>query len=524
MWPTIEGSLRRGSWAGLRVPRRAWIREVIMVVLLTSMTPSPGGAAASEWVLRDVLSEDAATVEAALRELGTALYGPFDGEWPVDSVGAFFREDVDVAAWFTEVLARGRPEAREAVSQFVVFLIPLYPSPERIEFAAETHRSAEDVKGAFQGLLGNFEDWIPTMETLRSRAAGDGLLAELPESVTENEARRLALVFASQMRRVQAALPEILEEEYDRRRRAGTIGSDEVLGLLLQGLAFLQKEWGTEETRAAAWANWVKVREARGLPAEVVGVEAPWNLFGMGIARYELGESGLPVEGRVLPLGVRRVALALTAEATTELGPRDICRPGPCPPSDGFEAAVALLANERPLAEETGRRVFDLYCGSLEGACFEKLNLLYAGPDDPSLRSIEADVGARVLKSLAGLVEEVELQCGVLARFDVDVASVPGGSSDAALRARRLISSIGEELEETLALVERLDTVSRGILDGVFEFWSTERFPKARRILEKHGWLEPDVAAVSSAQRAESRLGLSPNRGVGVAELCTGRI
>ena len=316
----------------------------------------------------------------------------------------------------------------------------------------------------------------------------------------------------------------------------------------------MQEDWGTEETRAAAWAKWVKEREARGLPTEVVGVEAPWNLFGMGIARYELGQSRFPLEGRTLAPAVRRVALALTAEPPAGQGPHDTCRRGPCPPSNGLQAAVALLANERPLAEETGRRIFDLYCGSLDAVCFEKLNLLYAGPDDPSLRSIEAEVGGYVVESLAGLVEEKERQCGVLAECsDADCTTVVrlvGGPEDppaahgvrirsgdetwiraegevqfrVTVPVRERIGSIGEQLQEILALVGRLDTVPRPVLDGVFEFWSTERFPEARRILEENDWLEPDVAAVSSAQRAGFRAGLSPRRGIGVAELCEGRI
>ncbi len=548
---TMERLRGRESWAGPRATVQAWMRGVATVALLTFMTPSPG-AAASDWVLRAVLSEDAATVEMALLELGNALYGPFDGQWSVDSVGAWFREDVDLASWFGEVLARGRPEAREAVSEFIVFSIPLYPSPERIEFAAGNHTSAKEM---FEGwpletlpnvFGGDIVASVPTMERLRSREDGGGLLAKLPETVADSEARRLALVFASQMRRVQAALPRLLEEEYDRRQRSGTIGSDEVLDVLLSGLAFLQEEWGAEGTRAAAWAKWVKEREARGLPTEVVGVEAPWNLFGMGIAHYELGESGYPLEGRTLAPGVRRVALALTAEPPAEPGPRNTCRPGPCPPSNGLEAAVALLANERPLAAETGRRIFDLYCGipvgirshtaSLDGGCFEKLNLLYRGPDEPSLRSLEADVGRHVVDSLAGLVEETERQCGILAESEADGPKDSPAAGATWTReegeveyrvivpVRERIRSIGEQLQEVLALVGRLDSVSRPVLDGVFEFWSAERFPEARRILEENDWLEPDVAAVSSAQKAGFGAGLSPRRRIGVTELCEGRI
>ena len=140
-----------------------------------------------------------------------------------------------------------------------------------------------------------------------------------------DEARRLALVFASQMRRVQEAIPELVEDEYDRRQRSGTIGgSDDMLGVLFSYLAFLQEQVGTEETRKVAWRTWAKEREARGFPAEVVGVEAPWNLFGMGIAHSELGESGFPLEGRALSPGVRRAALVLTAEpALAERGGRE---------------------------------------------------------------------------------------------------------------------------------------------------------------------------------------------------------
>ena len=522
---TIERLRKRESRADPRVIGQAWARGAATVALLTFLTPSPSGATDRDWVLRAVLSEDAATVETALPALFDALHGPFDGQWTVDSVGALFREDVDVASWFGEVLARGRPEARDGVSQFFVSWISLFP-PEWIEFAAENRRAVEEI----------FEDWsvrdvgeIPTMQHLRSRGSLVDLLADLPESVPDDEARRLALVFAGQMRKVQAALPRLVEEEHDRRRSSGTIGADEVLDVLLRGLAWLQGTWGTEETRAAAWATWMSEREAQGLPTRVVGVEAPWNLFGMGLA-YELGE----VEGRALAPGVRRVALALTAERSTAPGA-----------DDGLEAAAVLLANERPLAEETGRRVFDLYCGtpvgirshthSLDDGCFEKLNLLYRGPDDPSLRSIEADVGRHVVESLAGLVEERDRQCGVLAESEAD------GSEDApaagvrwtqvgegelllTVPVRYRLGSIGKQLQEVLALVGRLDNVPRPVLDGVFEFWSTERFPEARRILEENDWLGPDVAAVSSAQREGLGAGLSPRRGIGVAELCEGRI
>ena len=360
------------------------MRRVATVALLTFMAASPSGAANRDWVLRALLSEDAATVEMALQEWWTALYGPLEpfghgGPWSVDSVGALFREDMDVASWFGEVLAKGRPEARDAVSH-LVFLLPLFV-PEWIEFAAENHRSAEEI---FEGWP-DPPEWVPTMERLRSREDGGGLLAELSESVPDDEARRLALVFAGQMRRVRAALPRLVEEEYDRRQSSGTIGSDDVLEVLLGGLVFLQEwGWGNEETLAAAWAKWMKKREVQGLPARVVGVEAPWNLFGMAIAHSELGESEYPLEGRALAPGVRRVALALTEELPAQLGPDLGALPFELRSSkSALEAAVALLVNERPLADETARRIFDLYCEPIDGGCFEKLNLLYAGPDDP---------------------------------------------------------------------------------------------------------------------------------------------
>ena len=523
MWLTMEGLRGRESWTRSRATAQASVRGIATAVLLTFMMPSPG--AANERVLKELLSEDAETAEKALEELWDALYGPTDiygpdRPWTVDSVGAFFREDVDLAAWFGEVLESARPEVRVAVGWFIGLLIAQYPSPERIEFAGENHMPAEEM---FEGWPGYIVDGVPTMEHLREDG---GLLRKLGENVSDDEARRLALVFASQMRRVQEAIPELVEDEYDRRQRSGTIGgSDDMLGVLFSYLAFLQEQVGTEETRKVAWRTWAKERETRGFPAEVVGVEAPWNLFGMGIAHSELGESGFPLEGRALSPGVRRAALALTAEPALA----DRLAEG----ADGrLEAAVALLANERPLAEETGRRILDLYCGSLDGLCFEKLNLLYAGPDDPSLQSMEADVGGLVIESLVGLVEEAERQCGVLAALEAEVSLAAGGHSDPGQETRRdpgqetrrRIMSIGRELQDVLVLVGRLDSVPRPVLEGVFEFWSTERFPEARRILEENDWLEPDVAAVSSEQRDGVRPGLSPRRSIGTTELCEGRI
>jgi hypothetical protein len=514
-----------------------------MVALLTLTTPSPG-VAASDWVLRAVLSEDPATVDAALQM--SEFYDAVMGLGSTDSVGAWFREDVDLASWFGEVLAKGRPEAREAVSQALMFWMTLHPLPERIEFAARNHASAQEMFEGWPQEARLPKAWVPTMERLRSGENGLGLLAELPETVADEEAERLALASASQMRRIQAALPRLVEEEYDRRQRSGTIGSDEVLEVLLSGLAFLQ-EWGTEETHAAAWATWVKKREAQGLPTVVVGVEAPWNLFGVFVA--DRSESGYPLEGRTLAPGVRRVALALTEEVPAKLGPDLGTGKWEARSNvEALEAAVTLLANERPLAEETGRRVFDLYCGmpvgirsdsiSLDGGCFEKLNLLYAGPDDPSLRSIEGDVGGHAVESLAGLVEEADRQCGTLAETEAGGREEPPaggvtwsraeGETEArvSVPVRERIRSIGEHLQEVLALVGRLDAVSRPVLDGVFEFWSKERFPEARRILEENDWLGPDVAAVSSAQRDGVRADSFPSarRRVGVAELCEGRI
>ena len=110
---------------------------------------------------------------------------------------------------------------------------------------------------------------VPTMERLRSREDGGGLLAELPETVPDGEARRQALVFAGQMRRVRAALPRLVEEEYDRRRSSGTIGSDEVLDVLLQALAGLQDLWGTEETRGADCPTVVRMVSAADAPEHV---------------------------------------------------------------------------------------------------------------------------------------------------------------------------------------------------------------------------------------------------------------
>ncbi len=312
MWLTMESLRGRESWAGPGATVHAWMRGIATAVLLTFMTPSPG--AANERVLEDLLSEDAETVEKALEEMWDALYGPTDiygpdRPWTVDSVGAFFREDVDIAAWFGEVLESARPEVRGAVGWFIGLLIMQYPSLEMIEFAGKNHMSAEEM---FEGWPGYIVDGVPTMEHLREDG---GLLRKLGANVSDDEARRLALVFASQMRRVQEAIPELVEDEYDRRQRSGTIGgSDDMLGVLLWYLAFLQEQVGTEETRKVAWRTWAKEREARGFPAEVVGVEAPWNLFGMGIAHSELGESGFPLEGRALSPGVRRAALVLTAE------------------------------------------------------------------------------------------------------------------------------------------------------------------------------------------------------------------
>lgn len=557
---TIERLRRRESGAGPMTTVRAWMPEVAVVVLPMFMVPSPG-AAASDWVLQALLSEDAATVEVAVSEFLSPLGG---SEWTpgsVDSLGVWFREDVDLASWVGEVLAKGRPEARELVGGQIIGMASLHmaaTTPEMIEFAAGNHGPAKEQLEAWPGDLA---DWVPTMQRLRSREDGDGLLANLSETVPDDEARRLALVFAGQMRRIQAALPRLLEEEYDRRRHRGMIGSDEVLDLLLQSLAYLQEGWGTEATRAAAWAKWMKEREARGLPTRVVEIEAPWNLLGVlgtRMVRNELGESGFPLEGRRLAPGVRRVALALIDDPAMELESEN-----------SLAAATALLANERPLAEGTARRIFDLYCGALDGDCFEKLNLLYAGPDDPSLRSVESDVGRHIVESLTGLVVEKERQCGALAECsDSDCTTVVRVMSEAdslnlarrfgqgpedlggawtgsgsigtgegtwsraegevqfrlVVPVRERLRSIGEQLQEVLALVGRLDSVPRPVLDGVFEFWSTERFPEARRILEEHDWLEPDVAAVSSAQR--ERPGTVPPswRRIGVAELCEGRI
>ncbi len=516
------------------------MRGIATALLLTFTTPSPG--AANERVLEDVLSEDAETVEKALEELWDALYGPMDIDgsdrpWTADSVGALFREDVDLAAWFGEVLERSWPETlqeerwewkttREAVSKAFLLLVFMAGGalPEWIEFAAENHRSAKEMS---EGWPADIVGMVPTMEHLRD---DNGPLAQLSDNVEDDEVRRMALALASQTRRVQEALPRLVEDEYDRRQRSGTIGSDDVLGGLLGYLALVQEHVGTEETREAAWTAWMKEREARGLPAKVVGVEAPWNLFGMGIASSKLGESGFPLEGRALSPGVRRVALALTEEPALA----DRLAKGE---ADGLEAAVALLANERPLAEETGTRILDLYCGSpdgsLDGLCFEKLNLLYAGPDDPSLQSMEADVGALVIESLVGLVDEAEHQCGVLAELEAEVSPAAGGQLDprqerwSRYRIESVgyrIESVGRELQDVLALVGRLDSVPRPVLEGVFEFWSTERFPEARRILEENDWLEPDVAAASSEQRDGVRPGLSPRRSIGTTELCEGRI
>ncbi len=527
---TTESLRRRMSWTRPRAIARAWMRGIATAVLLTLMTPSPG--AASERVLEDVLSEDAETVEKALRELWAALYGPMDRPWTVASVGAFFREDVDIASWFGKVLERPRPEAlqlrnfhgktaREVVSDVVLDSLIRLPIPDSIEFRPRNHGSAKEM---FKDWPADIVDGIPTMEHLREDY---GLLAELSDNVEDEEARRLALVFANQVKRVQAALPRLVEDEYDRRQRSGTIGSDGVLGGLLGLVARLQL-LGTEETREAVWRTLVKEREARGLPAKVVGVEAPWNLLTARIMGLELGESDFPLEGRALSPGVRRVALALTEDPALV----DRLAKGEAYSLEEallVEDAVRLLANERPLAEETGRRILGLYCGSLDGSldglCFVKLNLLYSGPDDPSLQSMEADVGGLVMGSLVGLVEEIERKCGVLPELEAEVSPAAGGHSDPGQETRSRIESIGWQLHSVLALVGLLDSVPRSVLDGVFEFWSKERIPEARLILEENDWLEPDVSAVSSEQREEFRADLFPRRSIGgTTELCEGRI
>ena len=525
---TMAGLRGRESWAGPGTTARAWVRGVAAAALLTLMTPSPG-TAASDWVLRAVLSEDAAIVEEALLELEDALHGPLDGQrWSADSAGAFFREDVDLASWFGEVLAKGRPEARDAVSQFFLAWMVWSPvPPEWIEFAARNHLSAQEMfEGWPQEEMLVDEQVLPTMERLRSEEDGGGVLAWLSETVADDEARRLALAFASQMKRVQAALPGLVEEEYDRRRGSETMGSDPVRRTLLASLVFLQ-ELGTEETRAAAWATWVKKREAQGLPTVVVGVEAPWKLFPVF---HELDEADQPIEGRALPPGVRRVALALTKEVPAELGPEYVDGNWESRHSvEALEYAATLLANERPLAEETGRRIFDLYCGMPVGIrhCFEQLNLLYAGPDDPSLRSMEADVRRHLVKLLVGLTDEIGRQCGTLAELEAegpeDALAIGAARSRAEGRnedrtigsVRSRIHAIGSQLRDVLALAVRLDWVPRPFLEDMFEFSSTERL-----VLEKNGWLGPDVGA----RKVKLQAGFGWSRSVGVSDICEGSV
>ena len=419
-----------------------------------------------------------------------------------DLVSIMASEEVNLAALLRRVLAEGPDVGRE---QFLASLavynnIVWGVTPERTEMMASD-------TGAWGGI-----------EELRNMFGEEPSRADLAG---------MGVAYARNIRGLGEEIPAIVEEEFLRQQEqeGGASASDTRVFGLLFGLARYFQQVGSVEARDAAFAAWIEVDGNKEAFLGEVGVrdrleEIPGGLKAMGrviplhLLLMKVPQEAHPVEGRRVDPRLRRVAQellrqggpALSAEELMEMqrqasGLLDLHEDAW---SMGTVVGAAwLLAAERPLAEGSAQAVYEFGCGSVDRACGVLAALLYFGPDDPSLASVQPRLEASMAQWLSGARSARREMCEkrTSAATSAEVARL--AEADAVKREREKLDqqtrAETEKIEAVLELLELVERPSRLLLDAVFEYWAEERDLKAQEILVRRGMLEASALSDATA-------------------------
>lgn len=410
--------------------------------------------------------------------------------------------EVDLTALVRRVLAEGTGEGRERFFAALALYNNLLSGipPERSEMmAADT--------GAWGGL-----------EELRNMFGEEPSRADLA---------RMGVAYGRNIRSLGEEIPRIVEEEYRRQQEGAPSASDTRVFGLLFGVAQYFEQLGSVEARDAAFGAWMEVESAEEAFFRELRVQdrdrleaIPGGLaaVGRGVPLFfllrQVPQDAQPLVGRRLNPRLRWVAHDLLRQGGPELSAEELremqLQAGGMLAlhEDAWSmmtvvGAAWLLAAERPLAEGSAQSVYEFGCGSADRGCAMLVALLYSGPDDPSLASIQPRLERTIAQWLFDSSAARREMCK--RRLSGTGAVVGPLPVDGSVRREReeLDSETRTEtgrIQAALDLVELIDLPARILLDAVFEYWAEERDPKAQEILVRAGMLGasalPDSAAL----------------------------
>ncbi len=414
-------------------------------------------------------------------------------------VSTMASEEVNLAALLRRVLAEGPNAGRERLLAGLAIYNNVLSglTPERIEMMASD-------TGAWGGI-----------EELRNMFGEEPSRADLA---------RMGLSYARNIRDLGEEISAIVEEEFVRQKEHGSSPSGTRAFGLLFGLArYFHQLVGSVEARDAAFAAWLEVDGNEEAFLGEAGVrdrleEIPGGLkeIGRGVPLHFLlmkaPQEAHPVVGRRLDSRLRRVAQELLAQGGPGLSAEELMEiqlraSGLLDLHEDawsmrtVTGAAWLLAAERPLAAGSAQTVYEYGCGSADKGCGVLAALLYFGPDDPSLASIQPRLEALIAQRLAAARSARREMCEKrvsAARQEVTRVS----EADALKRERETLDSEARtetgKIEAVLELAELVDRPSPVLLDAILEYWSEERDSKAEDILVRRGVLERSALPVAA--------------------------
>ena len=446
------------------------------------------------------------------------------------SVGALAAQEVD-----PEVFVRS-DAGRDAIEHGLENMISIMASDEtdlvelvRRVLAEGTEETRERFFGAlslFNSLLGGIP---PEMSELMAADVSGGvrqLRNMFGETASRTELARMGRAYARNVRSLQEQIPAIVEGEFRRQQEAGATAHDTSVFGFLFGIAQYFEQLGSVEARDAAFAAWMEVEGAEELFFEeftdidrerVKAMPAGLATVGRGVPLWfllmQVPQDEHPLVGRRLDPRLRQVARELLRQGTPELRPeelREMRRQAGGMVGlheDAWSTMTAsgaawLLAAERPLADGSAAAAYEFGCGAVNRGCAVLAAVLYSGPDDPSLASIQPRLEDSIAQWLAGARSVRRELCEK--RTSADGAVVARlAEEDTVKRGReeldRQTQTETETIEAVLDLAELVDRPSPLLLDAVFEYWAEERDPKAQEILVRRGMLEASALSDSTA-------------------------
>ena len=261
------------------------------------------------------------------------------------------------------------------------------------------------------------------------------------------------------MARVLAELPASITEEYGRRATASERGQssafrgepnreEDVLWVLLT-VARIGQYMGSEAARLAAGEVLRDTNSRLVRKAQNQGIRVPGLMFSLGQMLESMPDAVHPVAGRDLDPRVRSVVYALL-------------RGG----DEMFRDAAQLLADERPLTEESVEAVYEAHCGAVDDECGSHLSRLYSGPDDPALRGLRVRVADRVASELGR--ERMKRRAGceqrsaVAGRAAIGAPSTVSGGPVRRIERKTALST--QRIGRLLEVVERIDEPAPEVL------------------------------------------------------------